>query len=422
MLDARKVKAEKPQNIRWRNESAIVALLQNNAEMTISEIAETLELSKTAATQTVNGLCREGVLRKVGIRDSAKTGGKPPRVFSMNESFRYTIVSIIGNDFIQCGIANMKCRILYSRKKNSIKYGQVGGWQAAVNTITIMVGQLLKESEITLDQICMMVVCCGGVVDRKTGVSMFPIGSKRENDFPISDILKKCFHNEFPVIVDNVGRFIGYAELLENPFLTSKNIVALFLHPSGGLGGCVIERGELLYGRHGYQGEFGHLLVETHHGRRCVCGNYGCLESMISMDAIKEMWKRMKHQFPQCTLKEGENGDIVGIFAKANEENPLAMAIVDQVALYVSRAVYNILLMYDPQLIILQGLLAYGGIYFMKKIEEFMKIFPSYGNAQQVSIVYSKISDAEEGFVTGAALYALNTWLFGNKYLPDRKG
>ena len=33
MLDARKVKAEKPRNIKRRNQKAIVALLQNNTEI-----------------------------------------------------------------------------------------------------------------------------------------------------------------------------------------------------------------------------------------------------------------------------------------------------------------------------------------------------------------------------------------------------
>ena len=54
MLDARKVKAEKPRNIKRRNQKAIVALLQNSAEMTIPEIADRLELSRTSATQIVN--------------------------------------------------------------------------------------------------------------------------------------------------------------------------------------------------------------------------------------------------------------------------------------------------------------------------------------------------------------------------------
>ncbi len=66
MLDARKVKAEKPRNIKRRNQKAIVALLQNSAEMTIPEIADRLELSRTSATQIVNELCREKGAEKSG--------------------------------------------------------------------------------------------------------------------------------------------------------------------------------------------------------------------------------------------------------------------------------------------------------------------------------------------------------------------
>lgn len=422
MLDARKIKAEKPQNIRWRNESAIVALLQNHMEMTIPEIAERLELSRTAATQTVNELCREGVLKEVGTRDSSTSGGKPPRIFSMNAAFRYTMVVILGNTFIQCCIADMNCRVLYSKRTDRQEFYEPGGWMLIVETVAQEVEALLRESGLMLDQFCMMVICSAGIIDRKRGMSMFPIGSKRENDFLIGDVMKERMKLTFPVIVDNVGRFLGYAELLENPSLAHKNVVSLFLYPTGGIGGCVIEQGELLYGQHGYQGEFGHLLVETHEGRPCICGNRGCLESMVSSEAVQDMWKEVEKQYSETELPEGKEGDIPGVLKKANEGNPLAMAIAARLALYVSRAVYNITLMYDPQVIILQGTLAYGGGYFLEKLEQLVKIFPSYGNAQSCRIVYSKIEDTEEGFVTGAALYALNKWLFGNKYLPDRKG
>ena len=357
MLDARKVKAEKPRNIKRRNQKAIVALLQNNTEMTIPEIAERLELSRTSATQIVNELCKEKVLKKVGTRDATTAGGKPPRVFSMNASFRYTIIVTIGNDFISCNISNMKCRVIQKRVRDIADISKCNGWNLAMEVTVSEVRLLLKESGIRKEQICMMVVACGGVVDRKRGVCMFPIGTKRRNDFPVCEFLRTELQFSFPIIIDNVGRFLGYAELLEDPSLNHKTVAALFMHSAGSVGGCVIEKGELLYGRHGYQGEFGHLLVETHQGRACVCGNDGCLESMMSPESLRAIWK--KHEA------------------------------------------------------------AYGGEYFEKKLNDLVRIFPSYGNAETGIVTYSKISDSDGGFITGAALYALNTCLFGDKYLFD---
>ena len=419
MLDARKVKAEKPRNIKRRNQKAIVALLQNNTEMTIPEIAERLELSRTSATQIVNELCKEKVLKKVGTRDATTAGGKPPRVFSMNASFRYTIIVTIGNDFISCNISNMKCRVIQKRVRDIADISKWNGWNLAMEVTVAEVRLLLKESGIRKEQICMMVVACGGVVDRKRGVCMFPIGTKRRNDFPVCEFLRTELQFSFPIIIDNVGRFLGYAELLEDPSLNHKTVAALFMHSAGSVGGCVIERGELLYGRHGYQGEFGHLLVETHQGRACVCGNDGCLESMMSPESLRAIWKKHEAAYPSVSLDRRKAGDIREVFREANGGNPLARVMVDEFAVYVARAIYNIVLMYDPQQIILQGLLAYGGEYFEKKLNDLVRIFPSYGNAETGIVSYSKISDSDGGFITGAALYALNTCLFGDKYLFD---
>ena len=417
MLDARKVKAEKPRNIKRRNQKAIVALLQNNTEMTIPEIAERLELSRTSATQIVNELCKEKVLKKVGTRDATTAGGKPPRVFSMNASFRYTIIVTIGNDFISCNISNMKCRVIQKRVRDIADISKCNGWNLAMEVTVSEVRLLLKESGIRKEQICMMVVACGGVVDRKRGVCMFPIGTKRRNDFPVCEFLRTELQFSFPIIIDNVGRFLGYAELLEDPSLNHKTVAALFMHSAGSVGGCVIEKGELLYGRHGYQGEFGHLLVETHQGRACVCGNDGCLESMMSPESLRAIWKKHEAAYPSVIRRKA--GDIREVFREANGGNPLARVMVDEFAVYVARAIYNIVLMYDPQQIILQGLLAYGGEYFEKKLNDLVRIFPSYGNAETGIVTYSKISDSDGGFITGAALYALNTCLFGDKYLFD---
>lgn len=241
------------------------------------------------------------------------------------------------------------------------------------------------------------------------------------NDFPVCEFLRAKLQFSFPIMIDNVGRFLGYAELLEDPSLNHKTVAALFMHSTGSVGGCVIEKGELLYGRHGYQGEFGHLLVETNQGRRCVCGNDGCLESMMSPEALRSIWKKYEAAYPHNALDSRKAGDIREVFLEANSGNLLAGAVVDEFAVYMARAIYNIVLMYDPQQIILQGLLAYGGEYLEKKLNDLVRIFPSYGNADTGLVTYSKINDSDEGFITGAALYALNSCLFGDKHLLDKE-
>ena len=372
------IKAEKQRNIKWRNERAIVMLLKQNSEMTIPEIAEKLELSRTAATKTITELCSEGLLKEVGIREATVLGGKPPRLYSLNASYKYTFILLIGNNHISTCIADMSCNIVASNTVT--KPGLTGAtrWDDLMDIVIDAVHMQMDLSPIAEDKFCMMVVQSGGIVDHIRGEIVIPIGYRRTSGYALKEELEKRLGLPFPIVVDNVGRFFGYAELLADPSLEEKSVATINSHDNGGISGSVIDHGKLLYGRHGYQG------------------------------------------FPEATLPEGERGDLRGILKAAETGDRLAQEISSEIARVLSRAIYNIVLMYDPDVIILQSALAAGGDYFMKRLKEYTRICPGYGDIPIPEIRFSELSlKAEEVGNRGAALYALNTYLFGKSKLKE---
>src|SRR5260370_30837545 len=52
-----------------------------------------------------------------------------------------------------------------------------------------------------------------------------------------------------------------------------------------GIGGGIILEGKLFHGASDVAGEIGHTTIDST-GRRCKCGNYGCLEAYASGPAI----------------------------------------------------------------------------------------------------------------------------------------
>ena len=149
------IKAEKQRNIKWRNERAIVMLLKQNSEMTIPEIAEKLELSRTAATKTITELCSEGLLKEVGIREATVLGGKPPRLYSLNASYKYTLILLIGNDHISTCIADMSCSIVASNTVTkpglSVPVGQPSINPGPRQLIRNVVAEVLGADKISLE-------------------------------------------------------------------------------------------------------------------------------------------------------------------------------------------------------------------------------------------------------------------------------
>lgn len=107
-------------------------------------------------------------------------------------------------------------------------------------------------------------------------------------DAPIARIAEKTFDR--PAFVGNDVNLGMAAEYLHGAARKATTAVGFFL--GTGVGGAVIHRGELLRGHDGMAGELGHATVVPG-GRRCGCGNQGCLEAYASKTALL---KRLKEE------------------------------------------------------------------------------------------------------------------------------
>ena len=80
----------------------------------------------------------------------------------------------------------------------------------------------------------------------------------------------------------------------------AQNIIMITL--GTGVGGGIIINGKILAGSHGAGGEIGHALVVRGEEEKCNCGNHGCLEVMISEQALKNVWQEECWQHQKMTV------------------------------------------------------------------------------------------------------------------------
>ena len=103
-----------------------------------------------------------------------------------------------------------------------------------------------------------------------------------------------------------------------------------------------------MYGRHGYQGS-----LATFWWRRIKAGG-ASVERWLSGEhdvtrILTLHLEKYEAAYPHNALDSRKAGDIGKFFLEANSGNLLAGAVVDEFAVYMARAIYNIVLMYDPQ-------------------------------------------------------------------------
>ena len=133
-----------------------------------------------------------------------------------------------------------------------------------------------------------------------------------------------------------------------------------------GIGGGLILDGKLYHGASDVAGEVGHTTIDST-GRRCKCGNYGCLEAYASGPAIAER------------AREALAGGDASLLARPGRRRPVAAhgahrlrrrrrgaissrgEIVRETARFLGTGVANLLNIFNPDVVVLAGGVTHAG-------------------------------------------------------------
>jgi glucokinase len=167
-------------------------------------------------------------------------------------------------------------------------------------------------------------------------------------DVPITGVLADETGVPVRMVNDCHAGLLG--ELLYGAARGGENVVYITI--STGIGGGVLANGRILLGRDGNAAEIGHLHVDSTYGCACGCGHPGHWEGYASgrhLPAFFSRWCRF-HEKP-CRAPD-RAGDI---FAAAREGNRDSLLFLDDLSRINARAVSDVIVAYDPELIVFDG-------------------------------------------------------------------
>ncbi len=129
-------------------------------------------------------------------------------------------------------------------------------------------------------------------------------------DIPIVQIIKD--KTNLPTFADND---VNISAMAERYFGVCKNIDNfLWITVSNGIGGGLYLDGNIYRGKNLSAGEIGHFVVEEN-GRKCGCGNIGCLEAHASGASIAAIYneKTNKNLSAKDIADLARNGDKIAL-------------------------------------------------------------------------------------------------------------
>lgn len=272
----------------------------------------------------------------------------------------------------------------------------------------------LEDAGMTVDDIEGIGVGIAGQVDAERGLLVGTANLSRSVvDLPMAERITERYG--VPAQIRNDVQIAAVGELSFGAGKGVSDFVCIFV--GTGIGGAIIQHGELVKGHTGNAGELGHTTVDIE-GRVCGCGGRGHLEAYASRTAITAALLGELRRGHPSILSElmpdvdpaapGGTAIRSGILSKAVEANDdVAVQIVTSAATYLGYGLASIINFQNPQRIILGG----GVIEAVDLLFETAgqvarrEAFPNAG--KHVEIVRAALGD--NSGVVGAAVIAAAT-------------
>ncbi len=226
--------------------------------------------------------------------------------------------------------------------------------------IETTIATVLRETGATRGQFAGVGIGCPGPLDREKGV-VIVTPNLGWTDFPLRDRITA--EVGMPATLDNDANCATLGEWWLGAAKGGRHVVGFTL--GTGIGGGLILDGRLFHGASDVAGEIGHTTIEAN-GRRCGCGNYGCLEAYASGPAIAMRAREALANGEHSLLHELSGGDLSRLTAalvyKASKQGDvIASEVVKETARFLGIGVANILNVYNPDVVVLAGGVAQAG-------------------------------------------------------------
>jgi glucokinase len=239
------------------------------------------------------------------------------------------------------------------------------------------------------------------LMDRDRAVSLECVHLPLEG-VPVRDLMSERLDR--PVVVDNDANCALRAEARAGAARGAAD--ALLLTLGTGIGGGILTRGELYYGR-GSAGELGHTVAELD-GEPCPCGSRGCLETVASGSALARAGTVAAEREPASALGQArsEGRDITGALVTelAGEGDAAAVAVLTEAGSKLGAGLAGLANAFSPEVIVIGGGASAAGELLLGPAREELRR-RTLGPNRDVRVEEAHFGD-EAGMI-GAALMAL---------------
>jgi predicted NBD/HSP70 family sugar kinase len=256
------------------NRRIVLETVRLHAPISRGEIAKRVGLTVQTVSTIVRELEQRGFL--LGSREAPKSRGYPATALTINPSGGFAIGLHVTPVSVEAALVDLS-GLVVERTRRDLRPATPEASFAAIADLTRDMRQLRSDGRI---------LGVGMAIPGPFGVdSMSFVGPTTLAGWAEVPIAKRL--SATTGLTAFVGVDLAAAALGERLYGAGRDLRDFYyLYFGVGLGGCMVHEGQPLRGAFGNAGEIGHIPLVAD-GDPCPCGNRGCLERYLSLDAME---------------------------------------------------------------------------------------------------------------------------------------
>jgi len=263
----------------------------------------------------------------------------------------------VGGTAVKAGVVDVNGGV---RQKTSLATEADRGVEHVLSRLADLARRLRAAAAAEGLDVCGVGLGMPGTLSRRRGVVIAPPNLPGWRDVPVVEWLSARIGMR--VLLDNDANNAALGEYLLGAGRGVSDMVMLTL--GTGIGGGIIHHGRLFHGARENAGELGHTIVQ-HGGRRCACGQLGCLEAYASASSTAaRAAERLAAGSPSILRRVLESAGTLtanDVLHAAQQGDPLAAEVWQGTCEYLAIGCINAQCVLDPERIVLAGGMSAAG-------------------------------------------------------------
>lgn len=248
----------------------------------------------------------------------------------------------------------------------------VSGPEMTVRSIAETIEAAIAASGASRGEITAVGLGLPGKVDPERGMGILSV-NLGWRDVPVKNMLEEYLG--LPCFIENDVKVAALGESRYGAGKGLRNMVYLTI--GTGIAAGVIIEGKIHRGSTGMAGEIGHAIIERN-GPRCKCGTRGCLEAVAAGPAIAALAISAIEAGSETSLRDMAKANKGLVTAEmvcqaARQGNHVAREIFEEIGSYIGLGVHMLIMLYDPELVVLGGGVTGAGDLLLNPIRRELK-------------------------------------------------